>query len=108
MLLPGGATLTGQKSPLKPTRQMHRHIHSAALQRNGFAFPRRLPRQTGQNTPGGISIARRASRSLAEITASCQRTVRAIFIAVSSAIFSGCQSTRPVLPLRYAQRGVKA
>ncbi len=81
MLLPGGATLTGQKSPLKPTRQMHRHIHSAALQRNGFAFPRRLPRQTGQNTPGGISIARRASRSLAEITASCQRTVRAIFIA---------------------------
>lgn len=51
MLLPGGATLTGQKSPLKPTRQMHRHVHSAALQRNGFAFPRRLPRQTGQNTP---------------------------------------------------------
>jgi LysR family malonate utilization transcriptional regulator len=50
--------------------------------------------------PGGISIASRASRSFAAIIASCQRTVRAMFIARSSAILSACHNTRPVLPLR--------
>jgi LysR family malonate utilization transcriptional regulator len=50
--------------------------------------------------PGGISIASRASRSSAAIIASCQRTVRAIFIARSSAIRCGSHSTRAVEPLK--------
>ncbi len=42
--------------------------------------------------PGGISSARPTSRSLAASIVSCQRTVRTIFIARSSAICSGCHS----------------
>ncbi len=84
----------------KPLRQMAGDVHAAALQRNGLPAPARLAGQAGEYPAGGISMAKRASRSSAATIASCQWTGRAMFIARSSAIRCGSHSTRAVEPLK--------
>ncbi len=82
----------------KPLRQMAGDVQAAALQRNGLPAPARLAGQAGEYPAGGISMAKRASRSSAATIASCQWTGRAMFIARSSAILCGSHSTRAVEP----------